>query len=368
MHTAIAWFVRNPVAANLAMWVMIIAGILGLLVVNQEEFPNFDIQIVSVSVPYLGAAPVEVEEGVCIRVEEAIEGVEGIDKLHSASSEGHCSVTAELLLDADEVVVLNEIKSRVDGINSFPAETEKPIVAKATITRDVLQIAISGDTDERVLKELGKRIRDDIAAMPGVTQVGLTYVRPYEISIEVSENELRRLGITLDQVARAVRATSLDMPGGTIKTDGGEILIRTKGQAYRGEEFERIIIMTRADGTKVTLAELADVRDDFAEGELSARFNGMPGVIIQVMQVGRSPAAFFAHSPSAAPQAPRQATSPVASSGAAAATASTQLVRQVARSARHVRRVVRSSCRQSRRHEPRSPSPSRSLHSTRQAP
>ncbi|MDP6377468.1 MAG: efflux RND transporter permease subunit, partial [Pseudomonadales bacterium] len=286
MHTAISWFTRNPVAANLLMWILIVAGVMGLLIVNQEDLPNFDIQVVNVSVPYLGAAPEEVEQGVCIRVEEALEGLEGIDKLHSTANEGQCTVLAELNLEADEVVALNEIKSRVDGINSFPAETEKPIVSKLTMSREVLQIAISGDADERSLKEIGREIRDNIAAIDGISQVSLTYVRPYEISIEVSENTLRRYGLTLEQVAHAIRSTSLDLPGGTIKTQGGEILIRTKGQAYWGEEFENIVVMTRADGTKVTLAEIADIRDDFAEGDLLARFNAQPGVIVKVMQVG----------------------------------------------------------------------------------
>ncbi|MCZ6659168.1 MAG: efflux RND transporter permease subunit [Gammaproteobacteria bacterium] len=286
MHTAIAWFVRNPVAANLLMFILIIGGVMGLITVNQEEFPNMDVQVVSVTVPYLGAAPEEVEQGVCIRIEEAIEGVEGIDKIRSTSSEGTCSVQAELDLDSNEIVALNEIKSRVDGINSFPVETEKPIVSKLTISRSVLQIALSGNADERVLKEIGREIRDDIAAMDGISQVNLTYVRPYEISIEVSEYALRRHGLTLDEVTRAVRNTSLDMPGGTIKTAGGEILIRSKGQRYWGEEFEHIVIVTREDGTRVTLGEIGEIRDGFEEGDLSARFNGEPGVVIKVMQIG----------------------------------------------------------------------------------
>ena len=286
MYTAIVWFARNPVAANLLMFILIIGGLMGLITVNQEEFPNMDVQVVSITVPYLGAAPEEVEQGVCIRIEEAIEGVEGIDKIHSTSSEGTCSVQAELDLDSNEIVALNEIKSRVDGINSFPVETEKPIVSKMTISRPVLQIALSGNADERILKEIGREIRDDIAAMDGISQVNLTYIRPYEISIEVSEFALRRHGLTLEQVTQAVRNTSLDMPGGTIKTEGGEILIRSKGQRYWGEEFEHIVIVTREDGTRLTLGEIGEIRDGFEEGDLSARFNGEPGVVIKVMQIG----------------------------------------------------------------------------------
>ena len=286
MHTAIAWFTRNPVAANLLMCLLCISGIMSLLTVNQEEFPNIDPQVVSITVPYLGAAPAEVEQGVCIRVEEAIDGVEGIDSIQSSATEGACNVMVELDLDADPVAALNEIKSFVDGINSFPVETEKPIVSKLSLNRQVVQVAVSGDTTERALKEVGQNLRDGIAALDGVSQVGLKYIRPYEISIEVSEQALRRHGITLDQVARAIRNSSLDMPGGTIKSDGGEILIRSKGQAYRGEEFEEVVVLTRTDGHKVTLAEIADIRDSFEEGDLYARFNGNPAVVVNVVQVG----------------------------------------------------------------------------------
>ncbi|MEQ8857527.1 MAG: efflux RND transporter permease subunit [Pseudomonadales bacterium] len=287
MYKAIAWFTTNPVAANLLMAVLLVGGGLAMFTVHQEEFPNINTQMVSISVPYLGAAPEESEQGVCLRIEEAIEGVEGIDKIHTTAAEGACSVLAELDLEADSNEALNEIKSRVDGINSFPVETEKPIVSKAVITRGVAQIAVSGNADERTLKEIGKEVRDDIAALDGISQVTLTYVRPYEISLEISEYVLRRYGLSLDDVARAVRNASLDMPGGTIRTEGGEILIRTKGQAYWGQEFEDIVVLTRGDGTKVTLQELASIRDDFEEGDLRARFNGEPAVVVKVFQVGK---------------------------------------------------------------------------------
>jgi multidrug efflux pump subunit AcrB len=290
MHTAITWFTKNPVAANLLMFVLIVGGIMSLLTVHQEQFPNADVNMVTVSVPYLGAAPEEVEQGVCIRIEEALRGTDGIEKIQSSASEGVCMVMALLFEDADQIDVLNEIKSQVDGINTFPKETEKPIVSKVTITSGVLQIAIFGDTDERTLKELGKEIRDDVAAIDGISTVTLHFVRPYEISIEVSEDTLRRYGLTLEQVSRVIRNTSLDMPGGTLKTEGGDILLRAKGQAYWGEEFENIVVLTRNDGTKVFLSEIADIRDTFEEGDLTARFNGSPAAIIKVERVGKEDA------------------------------------------------------------------------------
>ncbi len=285
MHTAIAWFTRNPVAANLLMFILCVGGLLSLLTVNQEEFPSFDIPVVTVSVDYLGAAPEEVEQGVCIRVEEAIESVAGIDKVRSIASEGTCMVNVELEIDTDNVVALNEIKARVDGINSFPAETEKPIVSTLEILRNVMYVTLSGNADERILKEVARELRDEMTAIEGVSQVGLDYVRPYEISIEVPETTLRRHGITFDHVTHAVRNSSLDMPGGSIKGRDGEILIRSKGQAYRGEEFENVAVLTRRDGTKVTLREIADIRDGFEEGDLYARFNGQPAVVLKVSQL-----------------------------------------------------------------------------------
>ncbi len=286
MHTAIRWFAHNPVASNLLMVLLLLGGTFGAITTNQEEFPSFDIKVVNVQVPYLGAAPVEVERAVCVRVEEAIEGVEGIDKIRSTATEGMCNVTSELFDDADDIAVLNEIKSRVDAINSFPVETEKPVVSKMAITRRVVQIAVSGNTDERTLKEIGRELRDDIAAIEGISQVAVDYIRPYEISVEVSERELRRYGMTLEQVSRAIRQSSLDMPGGSIKTRNGEILIRTTGQAYWGREFEDVIVLTRPDGTRVALSDVAEIRDTFEEGDLLAQFNGARGVVVNVSQVG----------------------------------------------------------------------------------
>ena len=287
MHRAIAWFTQNIVAANLLMAILVIGGAMSLYTVHQEEFPNIEVEIVSITVPYLGAAPEEAELGVCIRIEEAIEGVEGIDKIRSTASEGVCSVRAELLEDADGTRALNEIKSQVDGIASFPAETEKPIVSKASFRHNVIEIVIHGNASERALKEIARELRDDIAALDGISQVDVVYTRPYEISIEVSEHALRRHGLALDDVARALRRASLDMPGGTLRTAGGEILLRTKGQAYLGAEFEDMVVMTRQDGARVRLGDVARVVDGFAEDVLSATFDGNPAAVVKVFRVGK---------------------------------------------------------------------------------
>jgi len=287
---AVAWFVRNPVAANLLMVVILFTGGLTLSRLKQEVFPEFSLDMISVSVDYLGAAPEEVEEAVCVRVEEAIQGLDGIKRITSTANEGSGTVLIELQLGADAARVLDDVKTRVDAIDTFPEETEKPLIREITNRQQVIMVAVSGDVGERSIKEVAERVRDEIAALPGITQAEVSNARPYEISIEVSESELRRHGLTLGRVADAVRRSSLDLPGGSVRTDGGEILLRTKGQAYRGEEFEELVVMTRPDGTQLRLGEVARVVDAFAETDQRSRFDGHTALLIQVFRTGEQSA------------------------------------------------------------------------------
>jgi multidrug efflux pump subunit AcrB len=283
---AIAWFAENHVAANLLMGIIVIAGLAALPRTPQKTFPDIDIKMITIGVPYLGAAPEEVEEGVCIRIEEELDGIDGVERVRSTATEGACAVTVELFEDADESVALDDVKNRVDAIDTFPEETEKPVLSLVTPKRSVMEIAITGPDDERTLKVIGQRVRDEIAALPGITQVELANVRPYEISIEVSEENLRRHSLSFDQVANAVRRSSLDLPGGSIKTADGEILLRTKGQAYRGAEFEKLVVLTRTDGTRVLLRDVADVIDGFEDTDQWVQFEGRPAAIVRVFRVG----------------------------------------------------------------------------------
>ena len=286
MNRAIAWFAQNAVAANLLAAMIIAGGLTAVFQLPQKTFPDIDVEMISITVEYLGAAPEEVEEGVCIRIEEEIEGIDGIDQIRSSALEGACAVVVELLSGADESKVLDDVKARVDAIDTFPDETEKPVISQVTMQRPVADVAISGDVDERALKALAERVRDEILALPGITQSELKLVRPFEISIEVSEESLRRHGLRFDDVVQAVRSSSLDLPGGSIKTAGGEILLRTKGQAYRGLEFEDLVVLARRDGTRVPLGEIADVVDGFEDIDLAARFDGRPAAVVQVYRVG----------------------------------------------------------------------------------
>ncbi len=287
MKPIIAWFANNHVAANLLMGLIILSGLVTLPRMLMKSFPDIDIPIINVKVPYLGAAPEEVEEGVCVRIEEELEGIEGVKEIRSDANEGMCTVRVELYEDADESKALDDVKNRVDAIDTFPEETEKPIVNLVTPERNVLDIAITGPRDERALKELANEIRDDITKLPGVTQVDVSNTRPYEISIEVSETSLRRNGLSFDQVANAVRRGSLDLPGGSIKTNAGEILLRTKGQAYWGPDYENLVVTTRADGTRLYLKDVARVVDGFADTDQFLRFNDKPAALIRVMRIGQ---------------------------------------------------------------------------------
>ncbi|MEE3202845.1 MAG: efflux RND transporter permease subunit, partial [Acidobacteriota bacterium] len=253
MKSIIEWMARNSVAANLLMVFIGVSGFVAITTVTEEVFPEIELDRISISVPYLGAAPEEVEEAVAIRIEEAIQGIDGIKEIQSTSSEGTASVMIELELGADSRKVVDDVKSNVDAISTFPIETETPIITELTARNQVTDIAVSGHTDIFTLKALAEQVRDELSVLPEITQVDIVSAPPYEISIEVSEVALRRHGMTFDQVADAVRRSSLDLPGGSVKTSSGEILLRTIGQAYRGEEYEELVLWTRADGSRLQL-------------------------------------------------------------------------------------------------------------------
>ena len=290
MRGMIDWFARNSVAANLMMAFILVSGILAMSSVREESFPEIELDRINVEVPYLGAAPEEVEEAVNVRIEEAIQGIDGIKQIQSTASEGMGSVMIELDLDADARRVVDEVKSNVDAITTFPIETEKPIVRELTSRQQVVDVAVSGNVDPFALKRLTERVRDEITAIPEITQVDIVSAPPYEISIEVSEDDLRRHGLTFDQVAAAVRRSSLDLPGGSVRTERGEILLRTIGQAYRGAEFENLVLWTRADGSRLRLGDVATVVDGFEETDQQARFDVEPAMMISVFRTGEQSA------------------------------------------------------------------------------
>ncbi|MGI9243028.1 MAG: efflux RND transporter permease subunit [Verrucomicrobiales bacterium] len=287
MKGLIAWFARNSVAANLLMIGIIAAGLhAALFKIRLEFFPEFEPNTVSVSVPYRGATPAEAEEAVVVRIEEAIQDLAGIKQITSTAREGSGSVNAEIEDGFEPRDLLDDIKNRVDAISTFPVDTEKPIISLAQSTSLAISVVISGDLDERALRTLGEQIRDEMLADPEISQARLSATRRYEIAIEVPEQVLQRYGLTLEEVARAIRRSSIDLPAGAIKTGSGEVLLRTKGQAYVAADFEEIVVRTESDGTRILVRDIASISDGFTEDPLYARFNGKRAVIVQAYRVG----------------------------------------------------------------------------------
>ncbi len=283
----IAWFTRNGVAANLLMLLMVVGGLGSLVGIKRELFPQFSLDTISIRVPYLGASPEEVEEAVIIRIEEALQGVDGFKELRSDAQENYGSVSIVVDRGYDIRKIKEEVKTRIDAITTFPKETERPIIEEFLIQRDIIWIGIYGEADETTLKKLAQRIRNDLVQLPEISQAFVRGVRNYEISIEVSENTLRQYGLTFDDVMRVVRGNSLDLPAGQIKARGGEILLRTEEQAYSGEEFAQIVLISRVDGTQIRLGDVAEIVDGFEDVSVTTKFNGKPASLVLVREVGR---------------------------------------------------------------------------------
>ncbi len=284
MKRAIAWMARHGVAANLLMIFILAAGLLSVPNIVQEVFPDTDLDIVQVRVEYPGASPEEVEEGIVQRIEERIESVEGIRRITSTASEGVAVVMVELNLGEDRARALDEIKAEVDRITSFPVDAEEPEVTAVTDRSRVIEIAVYGDASERSLKELANRVKDDLSTMPDISYVQTSGVRDYEISIEVSTDALRAYGLSLEDVARAVREASLDLAGGRVDTEEEEILVRVEGQNYDRLDFGEIIVRGSRSGALLRLDEIAEVRDGFEDADLINLYNGKPAAFVQVFR------------------------------------------------------------------------------------
>ncbi|MDG2169812.1 MAG: efflux RND transporter permease subunit [Opitutales bacterium] len=289
MHKLIEWFTKNGVAANLLMVGILLTG--GYLVIDKivlREFPDYPGRYITISMPYRGSTPAEVEESIVMRIEEAVVNVPGIKEMNSSAREGSGSVTLEIEDGYDMPEILDQVKDRVDAITTFPQEAERPQV-NMTFTNSVerlMAVVISGDLVERDLKQLGEVVREELTALPNITLVELKVARPYEISIEVSETSLKRYGLTFDQITNAVRRSSINLSAGSIKTTGGDILLRTTNQAYNFEDFSKIVVLTREDGTRLTLADVAKVTDGFDETPLISKYNGRDCVVLDVFRSG----------------------------------------------------------------------------------
>ncbi len=275
---------KNGIAANVVMLFLVLAGLASARNLVQEVLPDFSLDRVQIVVPYPGAAPEEVEESIVRRIEEQIRAVDGLSRVEATASEGLASVIAEFTSGTDVNRALNEIKAEVDRIPTFPAAAERPEIREITSRQSVIRLLVYGDVPERTLKELAYGIEEGISALPDVSLAEVSGARPYEISIEVPLRRLRALGLTLDDIAFAVRQSSLELSAGRVSTSGEDILVRTLGQNYEQADFEEIILLTRPDGTSVRLGEIATVRDGFADTDLTLRYNGQTAVRVDVFR------------------------------------------------------------------------------------
>jgi len=277
---------RNSIAANLLMLILIGGGIWTMYNIQKEVFPQFQLDIVEVSVVYPGAAPAEVEQGILLPVEEAVRGVQGIKEVTSTANEGSGNVSIELVAGAERMKVFQDIDQAVNRIRTFPDDIEEPEVQLQAQQRDVMEIGLYGDTDIWTLRKLAERLRDRLLSAPSITQVEIGNVPDYVTHVEIPRHRLREYNLNLSDVADLIVQSSEDIPAGAVETSTGEILLRMQERKQWAEEFGNIDIVTSPTGAAVTLADLAGITDGFEETGFHAQFNRQPSVELQVFRIG----------------------------------------------------------------------------------
>jgi multidrug efflux pump subunit AcrB len=283
MNGLIAWWARNPVAANLLMIGIVITGFLGFMNIEREAFPVIKANNVEVIVAWPGAAPQEVEEQIIVRVEEALTDLDNIDRIFASANEGSAYIWVRALGPVDMGAFVGNIKRRVDAISSLPRDIERPIVREQIYRDQSMRIGLYGDIGERQLTRLAEDLRDEVAMLPGISIVELFGTRREEVSVELSEEALRRYGLSFDEVARAIGATSVNISSGRVRTESGDILLRARNLANTQTEFENIILRQGIEGGILRVGDVAKVVDGFEEEDILATLNGEPAVLIQVM-------------------------------------------------------------------------------------
>ena len=287
MTRAIAAMAGNHVAANLLMLLLVLGGLYAAGTLRQDIFPDTRPETVNVVVEYPGATPAEVEDAIVLPIELAVAEVDHVRRIRSSARESVGSVSMELINEGDVDVALEEVKNAVDRIRTFPEEAERPEIMRVSRRREAMSIYVYGDTTERALLETAESVRDDLIAFPEITAVQLSGHRPYEISIEIREDNLRRYDLTLPEVAEIVREASLDLGGGTIRADGGDVLVRTTEKRYTGADYANVPVFRKPSGETVLLGEIGQVIDGFAPTDQRFLYDGWPAVLVQVYQIGQ---------------------------------------------------------------------------------
>ena len=278
----IAFMASNRVAANLLMLGILAAGIVSLTGLEREAWPTVPFNMIEVTVAYPGAAPDEVEESIVAKIEEEVRGLEDVKSVKSVAAPGAASVRVELKTDTDISGAMDEVKAAVGRIQSFPGAAERPVFREMSNRQSMIRLIVHGDISERALKELAYQVEEELASLPSVSHVETTGTRHYEISIEVPLVRLRALGLTLADVAQAVKDASLDLSAGSLDTREAQVRIRTVGQRYVQQDFEEIVLVARDDGTAIRLGDVADVRDGFQDADLIVRHEGNPAIFVEV--------------------------------------------------------------------------------------
>ncbi|RWX43493.1 AcrB/AcrD/AcrF family protein, partial [Candidatus Electrothrix marina] len=284
MKKILTAFASNTVFANIVLLMIMVGGVMALSTMRRENFPDFSVDKIMIRVAYPGADPEEVEEGVILKIEEALEGVEGIKQYTTTAAENMGSALVDVQEGADVDEILDDVKSKIDAVSTFPVDAEKPVITELTMRNSVVLLALSGRMSEKQLKVQAERLKDEIRSLDGISQVDTFGTRDYEISIEVPEEQLRRYGLTFTQVAEAVRRSSINLHGGTLRTEEEEIRLRTVGRKYTGEELAEIIVRADASGELLPLGQLATIRDGFTEDPIISEVNGEPAAFVMVFK------------------------------------------------------------------------------------
>lgn len=282
----IGWMASNPIAANLLMIIVFVAGLIAIQGIRKEVFPSFPTDTFTVTVPYPGSSPEEIEQGILLKIEEELRDIIGIKEIRSTAMEGVGVVTVEMEVGSDIAKALNQAKVRVDGIPAFPLDAEEPIIEEVISRGYAMRVSVYGNLDEVGLKQLAEQIREEILDIEGISEIRVLGERNYELSIEVSSEALRRYGLDFDQVVNAIKIRSRDLPGGSMRTANGAIKLRSVSQAYTGEEFAALSLLTAADGTSITLGEVATVVDGFEDQPVLSTLNGKRAITLIVDRVG----------------------------------------------------------------------------------
>ncbi len=282
----IAFMARNHVAANLMMLLFVIGGIFVASRIKQEVYPAYELDVVNFNMSLPGATPEEVEEGILLPAEEAVRGLECVKRLEATAEEGRAGMSVELVEGVDPNRALQDVKNAIDRISSFPEEAERPRVELAIRQRSTVTIAIAADMDERTLSEFAERVRNDLLAHEQITQITVRGIRNPEITIEVPQAQLRALNLTLDDIAETVGAAARDVPGGEVRTEGGEVLLRSAGRRFFASEYHDIPVVSGPGGAKLRLGDIATITDGFEDVDRVSSFNGKPGVTLWIYQTG----------------------------------------------------------------------------------